>query len=189
MADLNRKGDLDVKIVDGSDTSTVKATIETDPDTSETELITRSHLRGYSETSSSWKRLQVDDDDQLKISGISRPSGAASANFNHLDTNVTKNGGSSTSDYTITSGKTYTLTNFSAGGYTLTSKVELYFGVPAANEVGMTLVTVLYIDGATVQLPILQEFTGDGTNVLRIKLVNNTSNNDEMFGEIVGYEL
>ena len=172
MADLNRKGDLDVKIVDGADGSTTKAEIVTDATTAENELLTRDHGYAWAADSSTWEPLQLDTDNRLEVTAFTRPSTAAAADFSLQDPAVPKNGGSSTTDHTITNGKTFTVEKFGGGGYTNQSKVELWFGVPAAGEVGMTLVRALYFERQSSESTVNQDFTGDGTNVLRIKLLN-----------------
>lgn len=141
----------------------------------------------YNETSAIWKRLKMDDDDRLIVTSLSIPAGAIQTNI-FFQKEVSKSGASEIKDTIITSGKTYTIQKFIGGGFTKESKVEIYFGTPAVNEVGMTFIQAIYVNKSHEETTVNDSFLGDGTNVLRIKLINNTDKKKEMYGSIVGFE-
>lgn len=175
--------------------SDVRLTVydDTDPTIAATDnpALTAGLNYGYDVSGTAWEKLQVSKEDgevRLLVDARTRPAGAAQRNIPFLDPVVPKNGGSVTQDEVIGNGLKYFVERFQGGGYTANSKVELWFGEPMAGEVGMTLVQAIYIDSSLEETTVNTEFTGNGTKVLRVKLTNNTSQVDEMFGQIIGFD-
>jgi hypothetical protein len=139
--------------------------------------------------------LRLTPDAKLMVDATTKPSTASQNNILYTAATVGKNGGSVTYDYVIPNGKTYTGESFAAGGYLKANatislgKAEVFYGVPAANEVGMTLYKIIYLGPETVWIPFTQAFAGDGTKVIRMKFTNISSVDTSMSGEIVGYEV
>ena len=124
----------------------------------------------------------------VSVGGPIIPAGTQN-NISFQDTTVARNGGTSTNDTVVTSGEDYYIEEFQGSGDTSDGKVELYFGAPAANEVGMTFIGSVHIGVDSEFIKIKEQVTGDGTAVLRIKFTNNDTQDADMHGRILGFDV
>jgi len=92
--------------------------------------------------------------------------------------------------YTITNGKILTVQTLLAGAEATTggSIVELFYD-PNANLTGMTRISTIFIDGASDNAPVYQDFTGNGTRRMVLRRRGYTSAGREMFAQWIGYEV
>lgn len=99
--------------------------------------------------------------------------------------------GETDSFYTITNGKTLTITLFQAGAQEVVSggsKVEIYEDVNGNLSV-LTLIAVLYVNGNSAQVNVNQEFIGDGTNRIVLRRTTFGGGSREVFGRWSGFEV
>ena len=92
--------------------------------------------------------------------------------------------------YTITNGKTLTLQLFQAGAEANSiggSKVSLYYD-PNANLTGMTLLTVIYVNGSSFENSISTSLVGNGTRRLVLRRETFAGSGREIFGRAKGFE-
>lgn len=93
-------------------------------------------------------------------------------------------------EYIIPSGSSVTIQQLSAGAESNTagSRVELYYSATAA-KTGMTLVSVLYVNGSSATEPISYESPfGDGiNNRIVLRRVRSSNSSAEVFGRWSGY--
>lgn len=92
-------------------------------------------------------------------------------------------------DYTITSGKTLFLQQFTVAveGETGGSAIELWYD-PNGTGVGMTLINVIITDANTISVPLSESYDGDGTKAIKIRRRGYTSSGREVFAKWTGYE-
>lgn len=91
--------------------------------------------------------------------------------------------------YTITSGKTLQLNLFSAGAEASVSGAvcKLYYD-PNGDGSALTLIEAIYENGATSQVTLDEQYTGDGTRAIRLRRTNLTGGSVEITAKWVGYE-
>lgn len=96
--------------------------------------------------------------------------------------------GSQTDEYLIPNGETLTIQTFWAGaeGDGKTSKAELYYD-PNGNGSGMTLIMAAYVGNTNSQADINEEFVGNGTRKIRLKVTRLDAGKAEMFARWKGY--
>lgn len=91
--------------------------------------------------------------------------------------------------YTITNTKTLHMSLLSSGSESSNSGAvcKLYYD-PNGNGVGMTLIEVIYTNGASNQIALDEQYVGDGTAAIRLRRTNLTGGNVEITAKWIGYE-
>lgn len=131
---------------------------------------------------------------RLKVSQeVVAPPGTTPVNQGG-QTTVIKQGGTNNFDWTIPSGETFTLQRLEFGAYipkdgdyTNQAKCEIWWR-PNGNNTGQELVAVIYLQGESDKFRDLnQEFVGDGTAELRLRVRNYSVENIECARFMRGY--
>ena len=96
--------------------------------------------------------------------------------------------GSSDDIYSIPNGETLTIQRLSAGAESINSGnvIELWDD-PNGNLTGMSIIDVIFADGASDQHDINQDFVGDGTRRIVMRRLRLSGGNASIFGKWSGY--
>lgn len=138
---------------------------------------------------------EVDASGSLHVtSKVPLPTGKTKIKEGGFVATVTKQGGTNNYDWVISNGATVTITQFRFGGMItkdgdspIQAKCELWYR-PNGNNTGQELVDSLYLHGMSDIVHFLdEEYTGDGTKELRIKVTNESKENIECIRFIEGW--
>lgn len=185
MTDIRSAQDVSLKDED----TEVFTQVKDDPDvSSESDLLVRGRTWAWDGDAITWRKILCDEDGRLIVSATTRPAGAAGASEDYLTT-VIKNDTDFMS-WPITNGSDWVVERFGGGTYADNAKIELYVGSGSAPPAGSwTRIKAIYLSTESNEVTINQTYSGDGTLELGLKLVNNTNNDDEMYGYFVAYEV
>jgi hypothetical protein len=135
------------------------------------------------------RRLLATSDGRLITSSVvSAPPGRTPVNF-EVQSNVAGNGSADTT-YLIPSGETLTIQRFAGGAQGDASgsgsKIELWYD-PAGTGTGMTLVRTGYVRDGNFEFSLDNEYTGDGTALMRVRRTRFSGGALEMAAFFDGY--
>jgi len=153
--------------------------IDVDPDIStENDLFVRGRNWGWDEDGTVWRKLICDDSGRLITSAFTRPADTVDIGENFKD--VVKKNDSKEYDYTIPNGKIWRLVRFGGGGYTSTGRITLLWDDVIVREI--------FVSSQSFETTIEEEYVGDGSKKITLKMENITNSNKEMFSYFTGWE-
>ena len=136
------------------------------------------------------QELHVNSDGTINVVPILNPSAPANTTPVVVSAfgDVASTTGSDTY-YTITNGYTLTIQIFLAGAEydSAGSVVELFYD-PNGDLSVLTRISTLFVNAASDNAPVNQEFTGNGTRRIVLRKRGYTGTAREIFGQWIGYE-